>query len=88
MQAVASVEKSHSLWPGVATADHAEFIGYLTEHQMPLFPWSSQARGFFTDWGGQVLRNGGGRRLAATGAEPNAEELLRVWDSTENRSRR
>ena len=95
VQGLSAVSNNFSLarmvspvWPGVASADHAEFIDYLTEHQMPLFPWSSQARGFFTDWGGQVLHNGSGHRLAATGAEPSAEELLRVWDSTENRTRR
>ncbi|NKB97010.1 MAG: oxidoreductase [Pseudomonadales bacterium] len=76
------------VWPGVETASQPEYLTYLQEKQIPLFPWSSQARGFFTDWGAQVLDQHNGDRLSMTGAEPTAHELLRVWDSPENRARR
>jgi aryl-alcohol dehydrogenase-like predicted oxidoreductase len=36
-------------WAGCMSASTAEFRAWLTEKQMPLLPWSSQARGFFLD---------------------------------------
>ena len=37
-------------WEGyyAVSANTPEFIDWLTERQLPLFPWGSQARGFFT----------------------------------------
>lgn len=40
------------VWPGCESASSSEFKAWLTESQMPLLPWSSQARGFFTDRSG------------------------------------
>ena len=75
------------VWPGVdAVSD--EFADYLNEQQIALFPWSSQARGFFTDWGASVLNETESIRRSDTHVEPTASELLRVWDSPENRTRR
>ena len=76
------------VWPGVETASQSAYLTFLEEKQIPLFPWSSQARGFFTDWGAQVLDQHTGNRMSMTGAEPTAQELLRVWDSPDNRARR
>ena len=75
------------VWPGVDTVND-EFASYLAEQQIALFPWSSQARGFFTDWGASVLNDSEAQRRSNTQAEPTASELLRVWDSPENRTRR
>lgn len=36
-------------WAGCMSASTPEFRAWLTEKQMPLLPWSSQARGFFLD---------------------------------------
>jgi len=58
-------------WQGCLSASDAESRAWFTETQMPLFPWSSQARGFFVN----------GR------ADPNDrsdEELVRCWYSDDN----
>ena len=75
------------VWPGVASVSD-EFASYLATTGTALFPWSSQARGFFTEWGSGVLNNSATQKLGGTLAEPTAAELLRVWDSPENRERR
>jgi predicted dehydrogenase/aryl-alcohol dehydrogenase-like predicted oxidoreductase len=36
-------------WAGCLSASTPEFKAWFTEKQMPLLPWSSQARGFFLD---------------------------------------
>ena len=36
-------------WSGCLAASDAESRAWLAERNMPLFPWSSQARGFFVD---------------------------------------
>ncbi len=36
-------------WTGCMSASAPEFKAWLTEKQIPLLPWSSQARGFFLD---------------------------------------
>jgi predicted dehydrogenase/aryl-alcohol dehydrogenase-like predicted oxidoreductase len=35
------------VWPGCLSSSDATWRAWLTEHQVPLMPWSSQARGFF-----------------------------------------
>lgn len=35
------------VWAGCVASSTAEFKTWLVENQLPLFPWSSQARGFF-----------------------------------------
>jgi len=53
---VAAISNNFSLarmvdpvWPGCIAASDPEWRAWLTEHQVPLMPWSSQARGFFLD---------------------------------------
>jgi aryl-alcohol dehydrogenase-like predicted oxidoreductase len=36
-------------WPGCLAASDSDSRGWIAERNMPLFPWSSQARGFFVD---------------------------------------
>jgi aryl-alcohol dehydrogenase-like predicted oxidoreductase len=36
-------------WPGCLAASDSDSRSWLAERNMPLFPWSSQARGFFVD---------------------------------------
>ena len=57
-------------WEGCLSAGTPEFRAWLTQTQMPLFPWSSQARGFFLD---------------DTSPEFNADpERVRCWFSDDN----
>lgn len=35
------------VWAGCIAASTPDYIEWLTDNQIPLFPWSSQARGFF-----------------------------------------
>jgi predicted dehydrogenase/aryl-alcohol dehydrogenase-like predicted oxidoreductase len=51
---VAAISNNFSLarmvdpvWPGCLSSSDPTWRGWLTERQMPLMPWSSQARGFF-----------------------------------------
>ncbi len=57
-------------WPGCVSASDATWRAWLTKTQMPLMPWSSQARGFFT-----------GRAAPADLSDP---ELVRCWYSPDN----
>lgn len=58
------------VWAGCIAASDPESREWLTETQMPLMPWSSQARGFFT-----------GRALPEDQSDP---ELVRSWYGEDN----
>lgn len=58
------------VWAGCISASDARSRAWLTEKQMPLMPWSSQARGFFT-----------GR---ARPDDFSDAELVRCWYSEDN----
>lgn len=58
-------------WDGCLAASDAESRAWLAERQMPLFPWSAQARGFFVD----------GRAGTDKLDDP---ELVRCWYSDDN----
>ncbi|GAC1403067.1 MAG: aldo/keto reductase [Ktedonobacteraceae bacterium] len=58
------------VWSGCIAASDAHSRAWLTRTQMPLMPWSSQARGFFT-----------GR---ATPEDRTDDELVRCWYSDDN----
>jgi len=58
-------------WEGCVAASDPDSRQWLTEQQMPLFPWSSQARGFFVE----------GR---AALEDPSDAELARCWYSNDN----
>jgi aryl-alcohol dehydrogenase-like predicted oxidoreductase len=57
-------------WAGCVSSSDAEWRAWLTKTQMPLMPWSSQARGFFT-----------GRAAPEDQSDP---ELVRCWYSEDN----
>ncbi len=61
-------------WPGCLAASDAESRTWLAEQNMPLFPWSSQARGFFAE----------GRADPADLSDP---ELARCWYGDDNFTR-
>lgn len=60
-------------WAGCRHVSDPESRRWLVEHQVPLFPWSSQARGFFT-----------GRARPDDRSDP---ELVRCYYSDENFAR-
>ena len=37
------------VWPGCESCSEEDFKDFLREKQVAIFPWSSQARGFFLD---------------------------------------
>ncbi|MBP6507158.1 MAG: aldo/keto reductase [Opitutaceae bacterium] len=62
------------VWDGCISASDAESRRWLKKNQLPLFAWSSQARGFFTDRAGRDKRDD--------------EQLVRCWYSDDNFERR
>ena len=67
------------VWPGCVHCND-EYLNYLIENNIYLFPWSSQARGFFLD-----------KDLfpkAEHIANPSLEEEKRVWHDETNLKRR
>jgi aryl-alcohol dehydrogenase-like predicted oxidoreductase len=65
----------HPVWNGCISASDAESRAWLTQTQLALFAWSSQARGFFTD-------------RAHREQSLNDEELNRCWYAQDNWQRR
>jgi aryl-alcohol dehydrogenase-like predicted oxidoreductase len=61
-------------WNGCVGSTDAGWRKWLTDHQMPIIPWSSQARGFFTDRSSPDKRDD--------------EVLVRCWYSPENFERK
>ena len=76
------------IWPGTVASSTAPYMQYLTDNQLALMPWSSQARGFFTPWADQVIAAAAAENPAITSVQPTVEELQRVWFSEENFQRR
>ncbi len=71
----------HEIFPGTVSFGDAESRAWLAKTQLPLFPWSSQARGFFLeeeDIGYQ----------AKDFADRQAGDIERHWSSPENRARK
>ena len=68
------------VWPGCESCSEDDFKEFLKEKQISIFPWSSQARGFFLD------------RQEFEGslhiANPNQQEQNRVWSNADNLERR
>lgn len=71
---------NNPVWPGCFSCSEDEYVNYLKEKQIAIFPWSSQARGFFLE--SQEFSG------AAHVADPNREEQERVWVSEDNLERR
>ena len=67
-------EMLEPIWPGCVTSSTDAWKAWLKARQMPNFAWSSQGRGFFTDRAGRDKRDD--------------EEIVRVWYSDKNFSRR
>lgn len=63
-----------AVWDGCIAASDPDSRRWLKKNQFPLFAWSSQARGFFTDRAGRDKRSD--------------EQLVRCWYSDDNFQRR
>jgi predicted dehydrogenase/aryl-alcohol dehydrogenase-like predicted oxidoreductase len=62
------------VWAGCVSASSDAWKAWLTARQMPVFAWSSQGRGFFTDRAGRDKHED--------------EEIVRCWYSERNFERR
>ncbi len=62
------------VWAGCMHVSDAASRAWLTERQMPVLAWSSQARGFFTERGDP--------------GDTSDAEMVRCWHSAENFARR
>ncbi|MEM1435709.1 MAG: aldo/keto reductase [Pseudomonadota bacterium] len=78
------------IWAGTETSTASPFRAYLESEQIALFPWSAQARGFFTPWVDAVLAADAAAadRVAITTMQPDVAELRRTWFSDDNFERR
>ena len=72
-------EMVEPVWPGcVGVNDH--YLKYLIEERIMLFPWSSQARGFFIQKK-EIMSN-------EHFSNPTLDEEMRVWHYEKNLQRR
>ena len=62
------------VWTGCVQASDAASRAWFTKNQLALIPWSSQARGFFTERGNPANRSDA--------------EMVRCWMSQDNFTRR
>ena len=76
------------VWSGCVSANEPSFKEYLRDSKLALFPWSSQARGFFTDRVERIENSARGSVGTQFGANPSDSELQRCWFSDENFKRR
>ena len=68
------------VWPGCFSCSEEDYKKYLVDSQIAIFPWSSQARGFFL----KTQEFEGAMHVA----NPNLEEQNRVWSDENNLERR
>ena len=68
------------VWPGCKSCSDEHFKKYLINENIPVFPWSSQSRGFFLD-----KKEFEGHQHSTN---PNKAEQERVWVNDENLQRR
>lgn len=75
------------VWPGCVSANTDEFQAFLAAEDLALFPWSSQARGFFTPRYDSI-RAGEESEFRNSWNQPADDEVKRCWFSEENFDRR
>ena len=76
------------VWPGCVAASTADWRAWLEAEQMPLLPWSSQARGFFTPRFDAVHDERASNIDAGFGNQPSDAEMRRCWFAEDNFKRR
>ena len=75
------------VWAGCIAASTPEWRAWLESEGMALFPWSSQARGFFTARF-DAVRAQAPSPVAMTGNQPSDAEMRRCWFADDNFARR
>ena len=76
------------VWSGCVAASTIPWREWLEAEQMPLFPWSSQARGFFTPRFDAVRAQTSSNVAAHFGNQPSDDEMRRCWFADDNFQRR
>ena len=76
------------VWAGCISSSDAEWRAWLEAEQIALFPWSSQARGFFTDRFDAIRAASGKGADGMFGNQPSDAELERCWFAHDNFERR
>ena len=76
------------VWPGCVAASTSHWRDWLAAEQMALFPWSSQARGFFTPRFNAVRAQTRSMVDAGFGDQPSDAEMRRCWFAEDNFERR
>ena len=76
------------IWPGCVAASDADWRAWLATTRTPLFPWSSQARGFFTSRFDKVRAELDSGVDAGFGNQPSDAEMRRCWFAEDNFARR
>ena len=76
------------VWPGCVSASTPEWRAWLQAEGIALFPWSSQARGFFTPRFDAVRARASSGVDRRFGNQPSDDEMRRCWFAEENFARR
>ena len=76
------------VWSGCISARDRDYMEFLKHQQMSLFPWSSQARGFFTDRVEAIRQEAASAIDQRSWSQPQDREMQRCWFSAENFERR
>ncbi len=76
------------VWAGCIASSTTEWRTWLEAEQLALFPWSSQARGFFTSRFDAIHAASGKGADGWFGNQPSDAELERCWFADDNFERR
>ena len=76
------------VWPGCVSASTPEWRAWLEAEGVALFPWSSQARGFFTSRFDAVRARESSGVDRRYGNQPSDDEMRRCWFADGNFARR
>ena len=77
-----------AVWPGCVSASTPEWRTWLAAEGLALFPWSSQARGFFTPRFDAVRAKVSSGVDPRRGNQPSDDEMRRCWFAEDNFARR
>ena len=76
------------VWPGCVSASTPDWRAWLAAEGLALFPWSSQARGFFTARFDAVRARESSGVDPRYGNQPSDDEMRRCWFAEDNFARR
>ena len=76
------------VWPGCVSASTPDWRAWLPAERVALFPWSSQARGFFTARFDEVRARESSGVDRRHGNQPSDDEMRRCWFAEDNFARR